>query len=378
MNVLLFSCWYPSKYNPINGIFIREHAKSIKTTNVHIKVLALLCVFDNVFYNKESEVIIDEDGIETHLIYLKSRYYKWLYVNIPFQYLSAWKYFRKNIYSSFQPDIIHSNIIYPSGIIGYFLSKKLNKPHIITEHWSKLDQFFSKNIYSFFGKMAYDKAASISVVSEFLKKRVEKHTVNRNICRVPNVLNNSFGYKQKQIHPDTIVFSAIATWQKPKLPFLMMEAVELLQQSQDKQIEFILVGDGPLLDEMKHVASGYNTKIRFTGNLDRKEIALVLERSDFFLHASEIETFSLVVIEALATGTPVIASNVGGIPELINMDNGLLCENNLNDWSQKINMALAITFNNEEISKKVLKLYSREEIGQLFLELYKKSVFSET
>ena len=58
--------------------------------------------------------------------------------------------------------------------------------------------------------------------------------------------------------------------------------------------------------------------INYTGNISKEKIVEILHDSDFFVHASYIETFSLVIAEALSTGTPVIASNVGAIPEFVN------------------------------------------------------------
>jgi hypothetical protein len=135
MNVLFFTSWYPNKFSLTDGIFIKEHAKCIKNAGLNIVVLAVISARSNSLFKKEVEVFTDENDLETHIIYLKSRFYKWIYINVPLQSFFAYRYYKKNIANRFPPDFIHSHIIYPAGLIGHRISRKLNKPHIITEHW---------------------------------------------------------------------------------------------------------------------------------------------------------------------------------------------------------------------------------------------------
>ena len=117
------------------------------------------------------------------------------------------KYFYKNISSEFKPDIIHSNVLYPAAIMGDWLAKKENKPHIITEHWSGVDKFLSKSLYAGFGNKAYDRAKNITAVSGFLKNSLSKHVSPKKIIIVPNVINTSlFLFKEKNIREDKIFF----------------------------------------------------------------------------------------------------------------------------------------------------------------------------
>jgi len=370
MNVLFFTCWYPNKYNSNTGIFVEEHAKCIKNANVNIIVFALISAKSNCIFNKESDVFNDENGIETHILYLKSRFYKWIYINIPFQYYFAYKYYKNNIACKFIPDIIHSNIIYPAGLIGNLISSKIAKPHIITEHWSKLSKFFSKSIYKYSGKKVYNNAKKITVVSDFLMNSVKQFTSNKNIFKIPNVLNESFIYSFKNRNENSISFCAMATWKYPKLPFLIMDSLQIVQAHISKKIILNFVGEGPMHIEMIERSGLYNFQINFLGHLGRTEACKELQKADYFLHASAIETFSLVIVEALATGTPIIASNVGAIPELIDNSNGVLCENTIDDWKAKIIKAINTTYDNEKISKKVISLYSQESIKLKFRNLY--------
>ncbi|HEX3006672.1 MAG TPA: glycosyltransferase family 4 protein, partial [Bacteroidales bacterium] len=114
-----------------------------------------------------------------------------------------------------------------------------------------------------------------------------------------------------------------------------------------------------------------NFSIKWLGYLQKSEVARVLNNSGFFLHASELETFSIVTAEALATGTPVMVSNIGALPELVNENNGLLVENNLHEWIAGLKRIIKINYNKKEIAEKIAFKYSPESIAEKINSVYK-------
>ena len=88
------------------------------------------------------------------------------------------------------------------------------------------------------------------------------------------------------------------------------------------------------------------------------------------LHASEVETFSIVVAEAIATGTPVLASNVGALSELINESNGILVNNTLNEWVDGLIKLTNTNFDNEQVSRNGAKRFDITEVGTAFNTVY--------
>jgi glycosyltransferase involved in cell wall biosynthesis len=369
MKILFISSWYPSKEKPHQGLFVREHARAINSSNHEIVVLAIHVIKGKRIFKYKTTVINDQ-GIQTHHIEIHSFFHKKIYGLTPLIISLANRYLRKHILQTFNPDIVHSNVISPCGIIGWKLSKQIQKPHIITEHWSKTDHFFASNLWKKQGKSAYQDANSITTVSSFLKQKIYPHVENKKkIIIVPNVVDQSTFYFQPKTPNKKIVFSAIATWEYPKRPILFTDALQELIKTYNLEVELHLFGDGSLLKEIKE--KHYNFDIHYRGYCNKETIASQLFKTDFFLHASDIETFSIVVAEALSTGTPVIASRVGAIPDLIsNIEYGILCENDLSSWKEAIYRALKFQYNHNQISIDLSQKYSSESIGKCFSSIY--------
>lgn len=90
--------------------------------------------------------------------------------------------------------------------------------------------------------------------------------------------------------------------------------MQLLPESVRSKIQLVIVGDGPLLPELKWQAP---ENVTFTGARHGEELAELYASADLFVFPSCTETFGNVVLEAMASGLPVIAADAGGTRELI-------------------------------------------------------------
>ena len=88
----------------------------------------------------------------------------------------------------------------------------------------------------------------------------------------------------------------------------------------------MIIGDGPQRRELEALAcrSGLSDSIRFTGSLSPAEVARWMRRSELFVLPSREEGQGVAMLEALASGTPCVASKVGGIPEVLSPQWGVL------------------------------------------------------
>jgi len=380
MKVLFISSWYPTPVNPNYGIFVKEHAKAIKTTTTDLRVLAIVVQQSDIFFKTSQREYVDESGIRTFEIIIQTKMRDLIYHLIPLQSRIAYLYFKKTINPYFSPDIIHSNVIFPAGMIGDFFSRKLKKPHIITEHWSKIEGLLKKPYLSFLGKRSYKKANMIIPVSQFLKLKmldILPELKQNKLKVIPNVISSEvFDYKEKAVKTDEIRFCAVASWvtkrQPDKKPELFIGALAEIQKKTTRKIKLTMVGDGNRVNELKILCKSLNLDADFVGYQTKNQIAVILQKIDYFVHASTIETFGVVIVEALMTGTPVICSNVGALPELITEANGVLCENNVAAWMKGLERIIQSDFDRKQIAEDVKNRFGYDRIGKEIACVYQE------
>jgi len=371
MKSLFLTYWYPNKKNPNYCGFVREHALAIANAGVAVNVLAFTFLPSNSLYKETVARQFLLPNLEEHHVYVESFFYRFIYVNPFHLWYIAWNYYKKNL-AGFDPDIIHSNVVHPGGVVGHWLSEKLKKPHVITEHWTRLFRYMDRNWLSFLGRNAYDKAKAITVVSQYSKGYVSKYSKNKNIIVVPNVVENViFTYQPKERNKAIIEFLYVGYLNWPKLPFLTLDALEKAQKSSGKPFVLHIIGIGELEPKVREHIKSLSYQVNLLGGKPKPEIANYMQKTDFYIHAADIETFSIVTAEALSTGTPVIASNNTALPELVNESNGVLAENDTDSFAKGILKALNTDFDNESISQKMEGRFSYLRIGHGFLDVYK-------
>ena len=379
MKILFVASWYPTKRNPNYGIFIKEHAKAINTTKNEIVTIAIVIHRSKKLWSETISDTVDENGVRTILIEINTRFRDIVYHAVPLQYYLVQRTFKKLIQPQFNPDIIHSNVIFPAGIIGNWLANSLKKPHIITEHWTRVRNFAKMPILSIWGKKAYQQAFQILPVSKFLQHEImDSFAIAENKFKVVgNVIDsNTFNFKKKESHPTELQLCAIATWahlkNPAKQPELLINALSELQAEISQTILLTMVGGGDKVDELKELCLTKAVKAEFTGYLEKSEIVKKLQEADFFVHATTIETFGVVVAEALLTGTPVVCSNVSALAELISDSNGELCENTIEDWVRGLKKAINTDYDKKQIADDVRLKYEKETIGEAINCVYQE------
>ena len=363
--IIFLTHWFPNEENPFFGIFIKKHAEALSLRN-DVTVVN----FDIKRSNKVLKISLIENDNKSYTIKIESLFYKLLYYTLPFHLFLFKRLIKKYKINISTFDYIFSNIIFPNGIITSKIAEKYKIKHIHIEHWSRLNRFFTKDIYRKKGLNALKKCSDIICVSNLLKDQLNKHISNK-ISIIPNVVDQVvFKQKLKEIKNEKIIFISVANWQKPKNPFPFLEALEIVNKD-FKDIELKMIGSGPLLEQVKE--KKYSYKITYKGVLNSVDIANELCTSNFLLHGSDYETFSVIIVEALSTGTPVLVSDVGISKEVVNIDNGYICKNNTKDWSEKIKLAIRTSYNPSIISNSVKNKFDISTIALKFQEVLEKS-----
>ncbi|WP_317897232.1 glycosyltransferase family 4 protein [Aurantibacillus circumpalustris] len=368
-SVLFLTYWYPNKNNKSFGIFVKRHAHA---ANLYINtvVLSLNIAKGSSFFEKNIIVFKDEKGVETHQIDLNSKYYKLLYVLLPLHYFILKRYLKLTLNKQHTFDTIHSNVIFPCGIVGQKLATKFGLKHVITEHWTKIDKFFRVSLYSYSGKKVLNKANALTCVSQQLKDTLKTHTINHKISIIPNVIESSEFYYDPTINKnDVFTFIAVANWGQHKNPFYFLDALqELLITEKITNFKVVLIGDGEQTEKIRK--KKYDFQIEFKGIIASKEVKTELSKSHIFLHGSDFETFSIVMAEALMCGLPSVLSPVGIAKDVINKDNGFVTNNTVSDWKEKIYLCYTTKYDNQLISEQLKNKFDLKAVGTQFKKLY--------
>ena len=234
---------------------------------------------------------------------------------------------------------------------------------------------------------ALKKADYITVLSEITKKEISKLT-SKEITLIPFGVDISrFSPTQKNPNPEKLKIGTIRTLsEKYGVEYLIRSFAIALQKHPNITLE--IVGDGPLRSSLENLCAELkiNNKITFHGyinqNSDFNRYINLLRSFDIFaiLSILDSETFGVAAVEASAIGIPVIATNVGGLPEVINHHvTGLIVEpKNVESTTKAIELLLADQTLRNQLGKngrnKVEQIYNWKNNTNEMVELYFKAI----
>lgn len=193
---------------------------------------------------------------------------------------------------------------------------------------------------------------------------------------VESTIRKEFG-----IDDDTFVFLCGSRFAHDKGHKFLINAVYRLKKMTGRKFKCILSNDGPLLEECKKQAAdlGLGDDIIFTGF--REDIKNLIYGSDLYVNASEHEALSFAIIEVLACGIPVIATNVAGNGDIINEETncGILVEyNDEEGLAQAVNKLMEDDKLRNEFRKNALKAakekFNLDKVANETYNLYKESL----
>ncbi len=291
-----------------------------------------------------------------------------------FHHIEGWfSYFqaRKYIAEIVTPNsIVHANWIFPAGTMANLISKKYNIPFIISLMGSDVNRL---NIGSKFWKAAKKlllSANKVTAVTNDLFDKCKDKNINLNQSKIMQIDNiyetDKFIIKDKQYCRELLsieINKKVVFFAGGLIPVknvdVLIEAFDILLTNNSNLLLFIAgsgTEEGNLrrLTELKKIEN----HVFFLGPLLSDELINYYNATDVFCLPSKSEGLPNVVVESLFCGTPVVASNVGGIPSIINEgENGFLVQpNNSHDLAVKIEKCLGNNWNREKIRKSISHL----------------------
>jgi len=258
-------------------------------------------------------------------------------------------------------DLLHVHYAIPHASAAYMAQQILKDqgveiPFVTTLHGTDITLVGKDPSFEPVINFSINKSNRVTAVSENLKKETfELFDIKNNIEVIPNFiclkeykLDNNDYYKKRFAPNNEKVICHVSNFRKVKRIEDVIIAFEGISKEMD--VKLLLVGDGPERARLEQISrnSKFSKNIFFLGSL--KSTKEVLNISDLFILPSSKESFGLSALEAMACGVPVIASDSGGIPEVISHGkSGLL--NSVGDTYQMTKNALKLLSNDSLLEK---------------------------
>jgi glycosyltransferase involved in cell wall biosynthesis len=323
LNILFLPAWYPSAERPVLGTFVREHAKAASRFH-HVTVL--YASRTDADLGARWKVANDslEDGIRTVRVHwkgpkqiaLRVLVYVWVM-------LAAYRYI---VRTGYQPDILHAHI-YVAAPAAAFLGMLFRKPVVATEQTSSFPQGDVKGLQLLAARSAFRRAAMILPVSAWLQESMQTAGVRGRFRVVPNTIDTELFFPASTNLPaqglPKLLTVGLLTEAKG-IPVLLRAVHAVVAKGM--QLHLDIVGDGRERPDYEKLAGelGLEDAVTFHGLVSKDEVGSMMRGSSFYLQPSLWETFSAAIIEAMACGKPVVATQIPVFEEKVGEDMGIL------------------------------------------------------
>ena len=376
MNILHLLSWFPTPDDPTLGNFCVRMIDALPE-ECHSVILS---VCDGKDMTKSFEVKEIKGVRHTHVqIYIRPpkvnaiRKLKMLRM-----YQVGLKYIKKHF---FEPDLVHLHVAYPLGQVALLWKKLFGYKYVMTEHWT-IYQPQNKDVLV--GRLKKkivkiaNKAEVVMPVSLDLQRCMEGHGVLNRFQVIYNLVNTDIfrlgeaktGNKKHILHISTLRDEA-------KNFSGILHVVEKLKQQRD-DFELHVIHDYEAPEFKAFVAEHSLTDcVVFHGKKTSAEVAEAYQKADFFVLFSNFENLPCVIVEAFASGVPVLSTSVGGIAEIVSPERGILIpQGDEEALLQGMNQMLdhCREYDREAIRDYAIKTFAAQNIGRQIFEVYKEVV----
>jgi len=308
-----------------------------------------------------------------------------------------------------EPNIIHTHTPFSLGIFGLYMGKRIKIPIVHTYHtllpdyayyiWDHFPHFVKKNIIDeerakriaiWISREYCNHSDLIIAPSTKIKRLLKNFGIQKPIEILPNGIDldrfkkipKPEARKSLGLPTDVILLLFVGRLGKEKNIEFLIEVMKYIKENNEKLIYLVIVGDNPdkrVMEELKNKAKTLNVYDRtiFTGYLEYERVIEAYYASDIFVFSSITETQGLVILEAMASGLPVVAIDDDAISDFVKDGiNGFLVPNNQENkrlFSEKIKnliedkdlytkmslhaLETSRSFHIKNLNKKLLALY---------------------
>jgi glycosyltransferase involved in cell wall biosynthesis len=301
MRILVLSHQYPRPSSLWSGVFVSEQVAALRVAGIDARVLSGQVVSPMSLRTDQIAWVNGPNNVPVAYFGYPIFPRTWRYA-AGLSYATAAGHAVRTIVHDFNFDLIHAHTSFLDGYAASCLKRAFSTPVVLTEHSGPFSTQHDNLIKRVATKRALESADAVISVSNFLKSQMVgayPSLAQRNVMIIGNGINADL-FQLAEVPQDraTIEVAWVGGFLPVKQPLLMLRAFAKAWEKQ-KRLRLTIAGEGPLQSDMRNVAD-------------------LMGKSDFIAITSETETFSLVALEALATGKPVLATRCGGPEEIIN------------------------------------------------------------
>ena len=240
-----------------------------------------------------------------------------------------------SLHRRFHFDVINAHWLYPDGVVAGRIARRLGIPCVLTGLGSDINYLTRRGSIRDKIVAASIAAQGVTVVSDPLKERlIELGVPAGSVTVIENGVDTGRFFPRAKaecrrvlgLNPEARYLLYVGRLVEVKGLRYLIEALRLLPAGE--RVKLLVAGDGPLRERHRGEVErlGLGGRVRFLGQVAYEDVPQWLGASDVFCLPSLDEGCPNVVLEALASGRPVVASAAGGIPQLVGEGSGVLVE----------------------------------------------------
>ena len=325
--------WYRSARGSGGGYF-RDRALALQQAGWRVAMLApdLYTPRDlrrgEVASGRGPALRVEDDGIETWRRDMLVMLPRLPYRNAA---LFAWcglKLFARYVEAHGKPDFVEAHGALNGGVAAWAIGRRWGVPYMVTEHSTAFAQgrlrWWERDLV----RRVIAGAQHCLAVSPQLAELLSEQYPGSRWQYLPNPLGAAFVEDADARHRDPaapFVFVCVARLSPEKGHARLIEAFAATFAG-EQNVRLRLIGDGPMRVDLERLsaAQGVTGQVEFVGVLTSEQVRDKLAAADAFVLASDVETFGVAVIEALACGCPAVVTASGGPEHLIDRGNGVV------------------------------------------------------
>jgi glycosyltransferase involved in cell wall biosynthesis len=365
--VLFLTTSFPSAEAPAAGAFVLEHARAV-AAHAEVAVLHL----DRRHGAGGISVRRDEEGEPP--VWRAVYPYRPTALSALAHVAAAVAGYRAVRRSGFDPDLLHAHF-FLSAIPGSLLAAIHRKPLVETEQWTIFlpeDPARLSRPLLWAARLSLRAARVVLPVSESLAAAMRGAGIRGPFRVVPNSVDTSLFHPAGFRSPGARLVTVGLLHHQKGIDVLLRAFAQVRRCRGDARLE--VVGDGPDRTAYEDLARqlGLEEAVTFHGLLPKPAIAALLREADVFALASRFDNNPCVLVEAQASGLPIVATRVGGIPEVVDGAGFLVERDDPEELAAALERALTERdrFDPTELALRARSRYSREEVGRALAEVY--------